>query len=336
MDFQPSSEQRALVEGIERFCAERLPHDGLQAQAADPSAAAEVWQWVAELGVLGLRADEGAGGLGLGLADAVLVFEVLGRHLVPGPLVWTEIAAPLFPETVTGTVRVGGLDQLDGLQGPLLVEHAADLDQLIVLSEAGVDAYLPGEFEGLAIERNLDPLTPLRHVERLTGGERIAGPDVALRLRDEGMVLTAALQLGLAEAALEIALAFAKTREQFDRTIGSFQSIKHIFADMFARQELARAAVYAAGATYDHPEVGDVAVSARAAKIVAGEAAMKNARACIQIHGGMGYTWEMPDHFFLKRAWVLDNSFGTPEEHALDLGTRVGVRVGEEAAADAH
>ena len=83
------------------------------------------------------------------------------------------------------------------------------------------------------------------------------------------MSLVAAQQLGIAQATLDIALAFAKEREQFGRTIGSFQAIKHLLADMFARQELARAAVYAAGASLDHPEVGDVEQTVRGAKIVA-------------------------------------------------------------------
>jgi alkylation response protein AidB-like acyl-CoA dehydrogenase len=96
---------------------------------------------------------------------------------------------------------------------------------------------------------------------------------------------------------------------------------------MFVRQEMARAAVWSAGATMDHagreapgpPDhqggVGDPARAVASAKVVAGDAAMKNARACIQIHGGMGYTWEMAPHYYLKRAWVLSTCFGTSEEH---------------------
>src|SRR5512145_1902416 len=95
-------------------------------------------------------------------------------------------------------------------------------------------------------------------------------------------------------------------------------------ADMFVRQEVTRAAVYAAGATLDHPEVGDPARAVAAAKLTAGEAALKNARACVQVHGGMGYTWEVPAHLYWKRAWVLENCFGGVDEHAEELGERLG------------
>jgi alkylation response protein AidB-like acyl-CoA dehydrogenase len=114
----------------------------------------------------------------------------------------------------------------------------------------------------------------------------------------------------------ELATEYARGREQFGRPIGGFQAVKHILADMFVRQELARSAAYAAGATLDDPAVGSAPRAASAAKLVAGEAAMKNARACVQVHGGMGYTWEIPAHYYLKRAWVLENVFGSIDEQA--------------------
>jgi alkylation response protein AidB-like acyl-CoA dehydrogenase len=119
-------------------------------------------------------------------------------------------------------------------------------------------------------------------------------------------------------------VAYAAKREQFGRPIGSFQALKHLMADMYVRQETARAAVYAAGATLDDPAVGDVERAVAGAKLGAGEAAMKNARACIQIHGGMGYTWEMPPHYYLKRTWVLENVFGTGDAHAERVAERLG------------
>ena len=154
-------------------------------------------------------------------------------------------------------------------------------------------------------------------------GERIAGPAVAQRWRLEGGALVAAQLFGIAEATQELATAYAKTREQFGRSIGSFQAIKHILADTFVRQELARAAAYAAGATLDHPEVGEPARAVSSAKVVAGDAALANSRACIQVHGGMGYTWEMPCHYYLKRTWVLAGLFGSGEEHSERLARQV-------------
>ena len=142
-------------------------------------------------------------------------------------------------------------------------------------------------------------------------------------MRLAGAALVSAQLLGIAEASHELAVEYAKGREQFGRAIGSFQAVKHILADMFVRLEVARAAVYAAGATLDDPGVGDVARAVASAKLVAGEAALRNARACIQVHGGMGYTWEVPAHYYLKRSWVLASVFGGGDEHAEDLARRV-------------
>ena len=103
---------------------------------------------------------------------------------------------------------------------------------------------------------------------------------------------------------------------QFDRPIGSFQAIKHILADMLTRTEVARAAVYAAGAHLDAPAVAGLDRSVAAAKIVAGEAAVANGKAATQVHGGMGYTWEVDVHLFLKRAWLAETQFGSADTHA--------------------
>ena len=133
--------------------------------------------------------------------------------------------------------------------------------------------------------------------------------------------------LGAADRCLEMAVDYAKVRVQFGRAIGSFQAIKHILADMFARQELARAAVYAAGATLDHPEVGHPESAARGARIIAGESAMKNARACIQIHGGIGFTWESDLHLYLKRVEYDRRAFGTASKHRERLASVLRARL---------
>jgi alkylation response protein AidB-like acyl-CoA dehydrogenase len=133
---------------------------------------------------------------------------------------------------------------------------------------------------------------------------------------DRGTALAAALLLGIAEATTDIGVAYAKQRVQFDRPIGTFQAIKHLLADMLVRTELARAAAYAAGVTLDDPAVGDPRRAAVTAKLMAGEAALKNGHACIQVHGGMGFTWEVDAHLYLKRAWLLDTVFGSVGDQA--------------------
>ncbi|MFQ5513914.1 MAG: acyl-CoA dehydrogenase family protein [Myxococcota bacterium] len=316
MDFQLSEDQKALRAGVRSFCEGRIPVEQLAELEAKGGVDGDLWSELAELGVFALRIPEERSGVGLGMADAVIVFAELGRRLVPGPLIWTELAAEWIPEAAAGRCVVGGLDLLGGPGGPHLVEHRESLDAWLVLRREGVFRVDPTELEADPVGLPLDPLTPVHRLRRLPEGERIAGEAEALRLRLAGASLAGALQLGIAEATLELAVEYAKRREQFGRPIGSFQAIKHILADMFVRQEVARAAVYAAGATLDDPLVGDVERAVASAKLTAGEAAMRNARSCIQVHGGMGYTWEVPAHHYLKRCWVLETSFGSTDEHA--------------------
>jgi alkylation response protein AidB-like acyl-CoA dehydrogenase len=170
----------------------------------------------------------------------------------------------------------------------------------------------------------MDPLTPLWSLPSLPAGTPVAGPEVAAWWRRDGAVLTAALQLGSAAWTTELAVEYAKHRQQFGRPIGGFQAIKHLCADMVVRVEVARAAVHAAAVTVDQPEVGDALVAAAGAKLLADEAALANGRSCIQVHGGMGFTWEVPAHLAYKRARVLATQFGTDAELAEALAGSLG------------
>jgi alkylation response protein AidB-like acyl-CoA dehydrogenase len=318
VDFQLSEDQEALRAGVRSFCDGRVSIDALR-ELEKRGFDRALWSELAEMGVFALRQTESAGGVGLGSADAVIVFAELGRALVPGPLVWTHLAADLVPGAGAGEVVVGGVEQLRRGTDPVLIEHLDQLDALLVLRRDGVHRIDPKALPAQPVATPLDPFTPMFHVEALPAGERIAGADVAAKLRLEGAALTAGLLFGIAERTQELATEYAKKREQFGRTIGGFQAIKHILADCYTRQELARAVVYAAGATLDDPAVGSVPRAVAAAKVFAGDAAMKNARACIQVHGGMGYTWEIPAHYYLKRVWVLENAFGDVGEHAEEM-----------------
>jgi alkylation response protein AidB-like acyl-CoA dehydrogenase len=154
-------------------------------------------------------------------------------------------------------------------------------------------------------------------------GDQIGDALRSAEMRREGAVLVSAMRLGIAEATQELATAYASEREQFGRAVGSFQALKHILADCFVRQELARAAVYAAGVRLDDSKLEGRERAVSAAVLIAGEAAMKNARACIQVHGGMGFTWENPAHYYLKRAWVLENAIGSSAEFAESLAQMI-------------
>lgn len=316
MDFQLTEDQKALREGLRSFCEGRVPADQLPELEKSGGIDRALWNELAEMGVFGLRVAEADGGVGLGSADAVLVFCELGRRLIPGPIVWTHLAASLVEGATTGDCIVGGIDLAGGDSRVLLVEQLEHIDKLLAVKPEGVFLIDSSEISGEPVPTPLDPLTPLHEVRDLPAGEQVGGPSDARRLRLEGAALISGQQLGIAEATLELANEYAKGREQFGQVIGAFQAVKHMLADMFVRQEVARAAAYAAGATLDDPDVGDLQRAVSSAKLTAGEAALKNAKTCIQVHGGMGYTWEVPAHYYLKRAWLFESLFGTGEEHA--------------------
>jgi hypothetical protein len=227
---------------------------------------------------------------------------------VPGPLVGTFLAAgaPAGPVTV-----------LEPDRRPLLVCHLERASRLLVLDDP--TPYLCVPASGTPLADPLDPLTPLHELSGVPTESAGSLDATTARLRAEGAVLTAALQVGLAARMTELAVDYAKQREQFGKVIGSFQAVKHLCADMFVRAELARASLHSAAVMLDDPEVGDAPRAVAGAKQLADDAATTNGRACVQVHGGMGFTWEVPVHFFVKRAWLHATEFGTADEHAEDL-----------------
>jgi alkylation response protein AidB-like acyl-CoA dehydrogenase len=321
VDFELSEDQVALVEGMRSLLQGRFAIDAVRALEATDGIDRGAWRELADTGVFSLVIAEEDGGVGLGYGDAVLVFEELGRALVPGPLVHTFVAAGLVEGAASGDRIVGVIERPPS--GPAFVEHLPALDVLLVLDRTGVASIDPSKLSGTRLHRPLDPLTPAWRVEDLPAGTNIGGPDVADGLRLRGAVLTSALQLGLAEGALELATSYAKERQQFGKVIGSFQAIKHMCADMVARVEVCRAAVYMAGVCLDDPEVGDAARAASVARLLANATSSDNGRDCVQVHGGMGYTWEVDAHLYVKRAWVLATAYGSSDDHADRLALTV-------------
>ncbi|MDJ0847600.1 MAG: acyl-CoA dehydrogenase family protein [Myxococcota bacterium] len=324
MDFRVTEDQQALQEGIRSFCEGSVTIERLQQLENGPGFDRDFWKELAEMGVFSLRLPENEGGVGLGVCEAVLVFEELGRFLTPGPLVWSHLAAGLVEGAADGSTVVGGLDLTGTDAAPYVLEHLDSLDVLLVLRRDGVYRVDPKSIEATALEIPFDPLTPVHRATGIPQGDELGGADESARLRLEGALLASGQLLGIAEQSAKLATDYAKGREQFNRPIGSFQAVKHILADMFTRQEVARAAVYAAAATMADPRVGDVTRAVAAAKINAGEGALKNTRGSIQVHGGMGFTWEVTAHYYWKRAWVLEESFGTVDEHADGLAEKLG------------
>jgi alkylation response protein AidB-like acyl-CoA dehydrogenase len=310
MDFWLTDDQQALADNVAAFVADRFPPAALpDAEDTGSPLDLDAWQALAGLGVFSLRLD------GFGVRDAVLVFEQLGRGLVPGPVVGTHLAAGLIDGAADGTTLVGLLE--DSPAGAL-VEYAPDLGVCLRFDNGSVSAITPGGLDIEPVTRSLDAGAPvwratLRPDANVT---TLATGDEAARLRLTGVALVAALQLGVAVGAGELATAYAKEREQFGRPIGGFQAVKHLCADMLVRAEVARAAVYAAACALDGASDDDPAVACSSAKVVAGEAALANGRYGIQVHGGMGFTWEVHAQRYWKRAVTLDATLGGTDEHA--------------------
>ena len=314
MDFHLDDDQQALQEAVSAFCSSRWPIDGLAERSID-AFDRSAWDELVELGIPGILGPEASGGLGLGHVEVAIAFEQLGRHLVPGPLLWSALAAPLVPEVARGTAIATGLDAR--ADGPHLVEHLKPSDLLLVLRTDVVAIVERDAVDSTPVVEPFDPLAPLDRLHGLPAGRPIGGRPEALQLDRIGTLLAASLQLGIAQATLDVAVAYALERKQFDVPIGSFQALKHIMADMYVRIGLARSATYSAAAVLDDPLVGHAVRSLAGAKLLSGEAAVENAKAAIQILGGMGFTWEMAPHFYLKRALALDYAFGTPRRQAL-------------------
>ncbi|MEZ0065146.1 alkylation response protein AidB-like acyl-CoA dehydrogenase [Streptacidiphilus sp. MAP12-20] len=286
MHFQLTEDQRALQQGMRELLTRGEPG----------------WERLHDVGLFTLRVPEAQDGLGLGLAEAVLAFEEAGRALVRGPLVGSELAATLGRDTAE-VVRVPA-------RGPVLVPYLPELTWVLLLDLDGSLRIVPSAGLDARPAQAVDPRMPLWEITGpLPDGELCTAAD-ADRLAAEATLLTAALQCGLAARALADAVDYARTREQFGQPIGAFQAVQHLCADMLARAELARVAVYAAAVSADSEEIAG-------AKLLADEAAVHNARDCLQVHGGMGFTWEAPVHLLLKRAWAWERAVAD-REHCLD------------------
>ncbi|MGW9383187.1 acyl-CoA dehydrogenase family protein [Streptomyces globisporus] len=330
MDFQLSDDQRALRSGMRDLLGAVFDRDRLRAAVErDGALDRSLWRELGAAGFFALRLPEEAGGVGLGLPEAVLLFEEAGRALLPGPLVATHLAAGLVKGAAEGEAVV------TAVAADLPAAHLAEADAVLVV-DGQAPPGLPGDvlsgdvsgaevLSGEALRAFVAAARPVRSVDPLTPLHRLAGRAVPTgapqaysgALHYEAALLTAAEQLGSAARTTEAAVQHAKERHQFGSPIGSFQAVKHLCADMLARTEPARAAVYAAAVTGDPAEIA-------AAKLLADEAAVRNARDCLQIHGGMGFTWEADVHLHLKRAWLRAASWLTvaraEELLAADLG----------------
>lgn len=298
MDLTLDSEQEALLAVTADWCRDNMPLD----QARDRPAA--LWTELEAMGWTAMTTPA----LGLSHATEALVFAELGRHLAPVGLIATAVAARwsdhsgktalalLDPYPEAGRLRIYDPDGAGNALG--LVGHMVAM------------AVLPADLGGVAM---LDPSAPLAHLEPVPPFEPLGDPRSALHLQ----LLAAAFALGCADAARDMAADYAKVREQFDRPIGWFQALKHICSDTAVRCAVARSQLLYAGCALDADDA-DAAFHVAAARQLADQAAIENARANIQVHGGIGMTDEAYPHLCLKRAHLL--SFVAPARREVILG----------------
>ncbi len=329
------TEEHAALHDAVRGWIERHspPSVARTALEADREELPGFWPDLAAQGWLGLHVDEGLGGEGYGFAELVVVLEELGRACAPGPYVPTvlaaavlqaagkESAADLVPAIVAGdTLATVALDgalahEPDGenehVSGSLRAVPSAHLATLLV-ARAGDHWYvLSGDqFEA----RELPSLDPTRRVAEITVDGAVIPPSRRLGGVDAGQVgdlaalLFSAEAVGIAQWCVDTAAEYAKVREQFGRPIGQFQGVKHKCADMLAHTELARAAVWDAARAADDQDAFELTASAAAGLAI--DAAFGAAKDCIQVHGGIGFTWEHDAQLYLKRAMTTRQLLG--------------------------
>jgi alkylation response protein AidB-like acyl-CoA dehydrogenase len=299
VDFRLDEDQLAVRDAVRSFCTDRFDLVQVATREGRPADDA-TWASLAEIGVLGMLVPDS----GFGVIEATVVFEELGAAVASGPLLWSTLAAPHVPAVAHGA------------ESELLLVVRDDRAELCSMADLGGEPGSP-----------MDPLTPMTILPSVPTGEVVGGAAMVDAIRLNGRILTAAMLVGGAQAVLDVAREYAFGREQFGVPIGSFQAIKHILADMYVRVEMSRAATYAAAAIAAGRGDGDADLAASTAKHLAGEACITNSRAAVQVLGGMGFTWDMLPHYFLKRGFVLDQTFGTAAAHAARLGAAVGAEV---------
>lgn len=294
------------------------------------------WQQLVELGWLGLHIDEEHGGSGFGLPELVVVVEELGRTVAPGPFVPTVIASAviakdaageqksrLLPGLIDGTVTAGiGLDGQvrvsdgrDGLtaSGDAGIVLGAGLAELLVIA-AGEDLLLlEPDRAGVSVDvpENLDPTRRSGRVRledvSVSADDIVVGARLSALAR--ARTLLAAEAVGGAADCVEAAVDYAKVRQQFGRTIATFQAVKHHCANMLVASESATAVVWDASRAAAEDEEQFRLIAAVAAAL-AFPAYARNSELNIQVHGGIGFTWEHDAHLHLRRALVTSALFG--------------------------
>jgi len=355
LDFALSDDQEALRDGAGDVL------DGLASSAqvravvdAGGGWDAALWAAMVEQGWPGVAVPESVGGLGLGTVEVAVLLEEVGRHVAPAPFAATVLALDAL--TLAGdTERVEDLLRGDALacvawsrRGDAVRAEADGAswrlhgrpDPVLYAPSAVVAIVVAETPDGPGVFRvDLDPAHPVRAEPAMdrtrelgwlhfdgTAATRLGGRDAVERLLNRGATYAAAELLGGADRALTMAVEYAKERVQFGRPIGSFQAVKHRCADMLVDVEGMRSSVYWAAwcLSADHP---DASVAASTAKVWCSDASKRVMASALQVHGGIGFTWEHDLHLFMKRAQLDQLAFGDGSYHRERLAALLRPRV---------
>ncbi len=292
MDFSFTEDQETLRREARAFLAERFPPERVAELADsdegwDPSS----WRELADLGWLGVSVPEEQGGAGLGFLEEAVLLDELGRALYPGPYFSTvALALPALSPEQQAEVASGD------------ARWSAEVDGLVP-DLAAVDWVVR---DGAAVRSRGQTLPTMDATRRLgrIAPEAEQGPAVGAIDRSRALAALAVEAVGVAQKALELGVEHAGTRTQFGRPIGVYQAVSHKLADTYVETELARSLAY--WAAWCVAENDDrAAVAAAAAKSFAADAAVAACERAIQVHGGIGFTWEHVLHRYYKRAqWI--------------------------------
>lgn len=335
MNLLPSDDQLDLVAAAGDFIGSRPPIDEIRKHRDDEILVApDVWREGAELGLLTLGLNEEFGGSGQCIDDEVMLFMELAKHLAVGPFLASTLGARIAAATGhdelvsrigTGTAMIG-LAELrgdgevgpDGFKGSFDLLDCTGASHALLVTRGGAALIELAEFGQISVAESVDPGTRLAGATVTSGQVTAWLPADAEWIWGRAQILASAYLAGLAEAITEICTEHAKTREQFGRPIGVHQAIKHAVVDMAVRSESASAQTLFAATAFkaDRP---DTEFQILAAKTVAAQAAISNGSGSIQVHGGMGYTYEHNAHLYLKRAIVYKQLFAGASEVLADL-----------------
>lgn len=299
-----------IADTAARFLSRAIPLERLYSAAASSALSATLRADFASLGWFGLMLPQGEGGSGLSAVEHALFYREVGRHCGPIDILAQALAAmttddPRLRARLLAGESCVALAVPDGSGLRLLGAHDAALALHVECD--GARLLDISEVETLP-RPSLDPATAMRVTARGTPQALavVSGSD----LWSLGQLAVAAMQIGVAETALALIVEYAKVRETFGRKIGSYQAVRHACADMALRAEAARCQLWSAAAAHKEGR-SDLRVHLDAAQYLANRAAVMNADANIQLHGGIGVTEEHPAHVLLKHSLLLARLFGS-------------------------